>query len=506
MFWSLSRLPSLDKLSLDVFYTNHDDNPHRLDANPDSINSTLDHYPPDIFLTILDCCRHLRELTVHGLFLEPVHETSLPTPRLRRKQSILRQWVRKTLRPRRENTPLTPDEAMTHSIDHASTWPMRSIRRKTLPLPQPLDSPDDLDVMNDLSTARTAAPTLSRSPHLQTDQYRIRTLELQSLHMDDEVFCTLTCRCPHLEELGLQGVWAGIREESWLALSRNCQRLRRLAIRHSDMVQHICSVPEMMSLFPRLESVRLVELEFDRDPDFSKVWGHWQDLEKGLNGPHPLKHLYLTGSIRWPLKVLLDVTTQSQGIESLSVGFTLSAVRPLNLGSRAPAYNLNSPWLCHETLTHLDLTCVAFAEQGDFSGFFGHVQRLPRLRSLWISISHVREARSIAAANYGQLPQLKGESRDDIGLDNFQSNLSGASGGGSVGPKEGSFVCFPALEMLRIGMAYYLDGKLEMPVELDEIVYMVTVSPALRRLELRHMSESGVIKELARIYPRIEFK
>ncbi|KAI1309158.1 hypothetical protein EDD11_004120 [Mortierella claussenii] len=516
MFWSLSQLPQLKSLTIDVFYVNYNNSKH---------------YSPDTYMTILDCCSHLEELVVCGLFLEPA-DTAQFHPR-----NSFPQWVKKTFRPQRENTPSNTQEAMLLPTEqrHSRSWSagsnlsrigVKRMSRSNSKVMSHQKSRSD-STQETISTQHSSSPSTSLpQPDTVTKGFKIRRLELRSPRMDDDVFCKLTGRCEFLEELHLDGVWVRISVDSWKSLSTKCPRLRSLTVRNSGAVHYLPSLQTLITIFPRLESVTMMSLEFNRDPDLSSLGLKLAELEQLNQGKHPLKHIHLSGSILKPLKVLLHVVTQCSTVESLSVGFTLNAVRRTDNDLTATAYDLNKRWLCQDSLTFLDLTSISFADKSVFSRFFGHVQRLSRLKSLWISVSHIREAWAITAFNRGGLGPLR--SRGSPSSSSSSSSSSSQESGRSLTyllpsastPSLGvfnsrteasstvftSFFCFPTLETLRIGMACYMNKKwFEMPVVFDEVVYMLDATPALKRLELKHMSESGVIKRLSIEYPRIEF-
>jgi len=509
MFWCLSQLPKLTNLTMDVYY--------------EQVYGTK-HYSPDTFMTILDCCLNLHELTVCGQFLEPADSVAF------HRRNSFQRWVKKTLRPQRENAPtniqdaITPHFGLVNPSRRSRSWSVSaaSITRFCCKSKEMSGSAHQKSRSDSFMEPRSPPPILSmETPSFQRRNYIIRKLNLRSPHMDDDVFCVLATRCPLLEELVLDGVWIRISNDSWGEISAQCPRLRSLSVRNSGAVHFVPTIQTLMTMFPRLESLSLMALEFSRDPDLSDLATKLQEMETTNGVKHPLKQIHLSGSILRPLKVLLDIVTQNPTAEALSVGFTLSTSRQHDHNDQSELYDLNRRWLCQDTLTHLDLTSISFPDKKIFSGFFGHVQRLSRLKSLWISISHIREAMRITAWNrggsslsrHGQYAiqgsnsvacSLTSSSTPDLSTPNG-SRGNGNNHNSSNRPLT-SFYCFPALETLRIGMACYLNKKwFEMPVMYDEVEYMIDVTPILRRLELKHMSESGVIKQLALSYPRIEF-
>lgn len=518
MFWCLSQLPSLASLTMDVYY--------------EQINGTK-HYAPDAFMTILDCCPNLLELTVCGQFLEPADSVAY------HRRNSFQRWVKKTLRPQRENAPSTMQEAIAPPppsppagahIRHSRSWSVgaASISRlgRRCRENKPAGSAHQKSNSEPREPPCSPPPTpmsLDTPPSLQGKDYNLRKLNLRSPHMDDDVFCTLTTRCPLLEELVLDGAWIRISNDTWREISTHCPNLRSLSVRNSGAVHFVPNVQTLMAIFPRLESLSLMALEFSRDPDLSDLGTKVQEIEAKDGQKHPLKQIHLSGAIVKPLKVLLDIVTQSSTVQSLSVGFTLSTTRQHDHNDLQESYELDQRWLCQDTLTHLDLTSISFPDKAIFSRFFNHVQRLARLKSLWISISHIREACRITAFNRGGSSlsrhlhhstnqmnhslayNLTSASTPDLSASDRPCGRGLLNNNGNNRPRT-SFFCFSALEELRIGMACYLHKKwFEMPVMYDEVVYMLDATPLLRRLELKHMSESGVLKRLSLEYPKIEF-
>ncbi|KAG0005034.1 hypothetical protein BGZ80_005514 [Entomortierella chlamydospora] len=463
MFWSLSQLPKLCRLSIDVFYGD----PH---------NSR--HYPPDAYMTILDCCPSLDDFTVYGQFLEPIDSTELF-----HKTSFI-QWIRKKIQFQRENAPSTPHEAI------ASPMHLRSLSRGS-------------------TISRLRRSSKAKNNHIKVplnSEHKIKKLELRSPRMDDRVFSKLVSCCPLLEELTIDGLWARISAASWQTLSAQCPRLRCLTVRDSGVVHYLPSIPSLLTLFPQLESLTLMSLEFKADPDLSTLGIKLREIEQQTGDRHPLKHIHFSGSILRPIKLLLDILTQSSTVESLSVGFTFNTLRVLQNEPDTP-YDFNKEWLCYDSLHHLDLTSIWFKNRDAFKKFFIQVQRLTRLKSLWISVCQLREARSMGST---------GRRRSFRPLDRSLSSADNNGGGGSSsnsnnnqvrgsGRRSRSFFSFSTVETIRIGTACYQSKKIsELPIVYDEVVDIIEAAPMLKQLELTHMSESGTVKRLSLEYAKIK--
>ncbi|KAF9351508.1 hypothetical protein BGX26_010497, partial [Mortierella sp. AD094] len=463
MFWSLSQLPQLSRLSIDVFYG-------------DSHNSK--HYLPDAYMTILDCCPNLDDFTIYGQFLEPADAAEF-----HHKASFV-QWIRKRLRFQRENTPSTSHEAI------ASPMHLRSLSGGS--------------TISRLGRSFKA----KKNKHIKIplkNGLKIRKLELRSPRMDDKVFCKLASSCPLLEDLTIDGLWARISAASWKTLSTQCPRLRSLTVRDSGVVHYLPSIPSLLTIFPQLESLTMMSLEFKADPDLSTLGAKLRDIEQQTGHRHPLKHIHLSGSILRPIKLLLDILTQSSTVESLSVGFTFNALRVLQNEPDTP-YDFNKQWLCYDSLLHLDLTSISFKNKNVFKKFFIHVQRLTRLKSLWISVSHLREAWNITSYGRKESSRLVLD-HPLLSADGSEGGVGSSNqvGGSSPHPRSRSFFSFSTLETIRIGTACYQSKKIsELPIVYSEVVYMIEAAPMLKQLELKHMSESGTVKRLSLEYPKIE--
>ncbi|KAF8950899.1 hypothetical protein BGZ46_004267 [Entomortierella lignicola] len=461
MFWSLSQLANMHKLSIDVYFGN---------------SRGSKHYRPEVYLSILDCCPKLDELTVYGQFLEPAdaaefHRTSSFSQRIR--------WLL-------DGTPSTSQEAITTPIHTRSKSYGSTISR--------------------IGRSFISKENASESTMALRD-YKIRKLELRSPRMDDLVLCNLARHCPLLEELIIDGLWIRISLTSWETISSSCPHFRSLTVRDSGAVDYLPSISSLLTMFPSLESINIMALEFKTDPDLSTLGVRLREIEQQRGRRHPLKQIHLSGSILKPIKLLLDITTQCSTIESLSVGFMLNTLRVLeNEPNHVDENNnllneLKKKWLCQDNLLHLDLTGISFKTKSVLKKFFTQVQRLTRLKSLWISVPHLREAMII----------LSRSQKDGI-RDTTSEPISPSAGDASSSAPtriynySSRFFFFYSLEIIRIGIACYQSKKKsELPVVYNEVAFIIGRAPLLRQVELKHMSEAGIVKQLSLEYPRIEF-
>jgi len=443
MFWSLSSAVNLKSLYMDAFYAQY---------------YTSKHYHPDAYMSFLDSCPQIETLQVRGAVFEPADVSAFHN-----KNSFM-QSLRKTFRPSRENTPKEPylvDSGSHHSRSSSSNLPLSSPSRQKG------------------SITGTADDSSIAKP-----DYKIKKLHLSPIRMDNDVFRNLVCRCPDLEDLYLDGVWIRFTVQSWLDMAKVCTKLKHLRVRYTGTIEYMPNVQTLVKLFPGLLTVALQSLALTEDPDLSNL-GEQLDMAEQQNGrQHPLRRLEITGSIRHPLRMLLHAATQVPTIEVLILGTTMECERttvPESDVATATLYKMKTSWKCVDHLQLLDLTNVLMPNAKTFGRLMDHIQKLPKLQTLFLSIS---QARHLLAWT---------ESEDGILVY------------GSHNPIKEP-ICLSSLWILGIGKAYRRErGRGDLPARLDEIQSMIDICPSLRTLSLTHPSEAGVTRLLAAEFPSITF-
>ncbi|GJJ74880.1 hypothetical protein EMPS_07238 [Entomortierella parvispora] len=443
MFWSLSSAVNLKSLHLDAFYAQY---------------YTSKHYHPDAYMSILDCCPQLENLQVRGAVFEPADVSAYHN-----KNSFI-QSLRKTFRPSRENTPKEPslgNSGSHHSRSSSSNLPLTSHSR-----------------LKGTNT-RSAKDDSYAKPN-----YRIKKLHLSPIRMDNEVFRNLVCRCSDLEDLYLDGVWIRFTVQSWHDMAEVCTKLRHLHVRYTGTIEYMPNVQTLVKLFPKLQTVALQSLALTEDPDLSNLGEQLAAIEQQSGQKHPLRRMEITGSVRHPLRMLLHAVTQVPTIEVLIMGTTMECERtavPESDMATATLYKMKADWKCVDHLKLLDLTNILMPNAKTFGRLMNHIQRLPKLETLYLSIS---QSRHLLAWTEGEDGILVYGSHDPI--------------------KEP--ICLSSLRTLGIGKAYRRErGRGDLPARLDEVQSMIDMCPALRTLSLTHPSEAGVTRQLSAEFPGITF-
>ncbi|KAG0049506.1 hypothetical protein BGZ83_005727 [Gryganskiella cystojenkinii] len=450
--WSLASAPHLTKLYLDAYYAQY---------------YTSKHYHPDVFMTVLDCLPRLEFLHVQGLVFEPANVSEYHN-----KDSFM-QTLRKTFRPVRQNAPNDPSQ-----INNTSG--SNYVRASTF---------SSLSISSSLSRL-TGSKTMAVADQIAVNDnnpvnYQIKQLILSPTRMDDSTFCQLVCKCPHLENLYLDGVWIRFSAESWLEMAKVCKKLKHLRVRYSGTIDYMPNVQTLIQLFPKLLTISLQTLSLTEDPDLSNLGERLTWIEQRDGEQHPLRKIEITGSLRQPLKMFLEIVEQCATIEELILGTTLNCTEPAVADiSTAALYLMKTPWKCFETLKVLDVTNIQFPNMESFSCFISRIQGLTQLKSLYMSIAQVRLLMVVIDA-------------DPLVV----QNRHGAITNTLSGP-----VCFLTLRTLGIGKAFRKDrGRTDKPTRLEEVQTMIDMCPALRTLSLTHLSEAGITKELSAEFPLITF-
>jgi len=246
-------------------------------------------------------------------------------------------------------------------------------------------------------------------------------------------------------------------------------------------------VPEvqtLVNLFPGLLTVAFESPALTEGPDFSDVGEYLAMAQQYDRRQHPLRKLEITGSIRHPLRMLLRAVTQVPTLEVLILGTTMEcehmAVPEFDVAT-ATLYRMSTSWKFVDHLQHLDLTNVLMPNAKTFGRLMAHIDKLPKLETLFLSISQARHLLALPEGEDGILIY------------------------GSHYPIK-DLICLSSLRILGIGKAYRWErGRGDLPARLDEIQSVIDMCPSLWTLYLTHPSEVGVTRLLAAEFPSITF-
>ncbi|KAG0273620.1 F-box and leucine-rich repeat protein 4 [Linnemannia exigua] len=272
--------------------------------------------------------------------------------------------------------------------------------------------------------------------------------------------------------------------DGWRTLAKYCPQIRLIRLENNTMATNC--LPDLATVvtdFPWLESLELVDFYFGKDPDLVALDEHLQVLEKQQNGkPHPLKRIYFTGALGQPAKVLLDaLALSSLSMESLTIGKTPSPYRSDSFEQTSGSHMLefNVPWSCLNTLTRLDISMVPFPDKVSLRQFFGQVEQSNCLWSLGLSPSHLR-------ALYV----------------NSNSNGTGENNSNNINHTTLPVLGFilPTLHTVSIGCSI-VDKEIYRHHEFGPLL---EATPSLKRVDLRPgVGEVGLSERLAREHPTI---
>ncbi|KAK3846433.1 MAG: hypothetical protein J3R72DRAFT_433820 [Linnemannia gamsii] len=318
LLWSISSLTNLIRLEFNVFY---------------SQRFGTKHHPPELYLSILQCCPTIQILVGEGSFLEQSN------------QSIY------------------------YNKDSMSVRLKRTLVPRTLGLP--------------------SHPPPATNMHMK---YNLRFLHMRCHGVDIPTFHIIISHCPLLERLLINyGNWS-IASETWKILSAHCPRLYDLQVWNCESGLQLPDSTVLFYLFPKLETLRLNFLTFTETLDPSDLKGcrlRYEDTYD-VQEPPPLKSLAITGPNSRAFTILLYALTAFPALESLTIGNTnLSYIASQE--SLSPGYcDIKEPWVCHHSLTWLDLMFMHFPNQAILHQFFGHVGDLVNLTTLHVASSHLR--------------------------------------------------------------------------------------------------------------------
>lgn len=359
ILWSLSQLPHLVELHLDPYHTTYFEGKYR---------------SPEDYLGVLRGCTNLQSLVSSGCFLEagalPVQtDTKRALPR----------WMKRIFRPKGDRIPVNIFAALARRFPYTTS-----------------SSTSQSDV-DPTGTPVSLKPVLLPPSPSFCSGLALRRLNVHSGSHSVHAFKRLFGLCPQLEEVIVNRVSGSFTLGCWEMLAKSCPRIRLICLNNNTMATS--SLPDLATIvtdFPRLESLELIDFYFDKDPDLAALGLRLHELVKHEDGwIHPLKRLVFTGAIEHPVKVLLDaLLLGSSSIEALTVGKTSSPLfRPgsTTLVASTPTYDFITPWPCLTTLAHLDIAKVFFPDKVSLHQFFGQLERSNCLRTLGLAPLHLRE-------------------------------------------------------------------------------------------------------------------
>ncbi|KAF9321085.1 hypothetical protein BG003_003582 [Podila horticola] len=190
MLWSVCQARRLRKLKLSVYYSYRD---------------TVQEYKPGEFLSVFDCCAHVPEVQVAGLFMAP---NPVEPPR-----ETYYNWILRKLMVL-EFAPANTSEAMARPFSWSSVFSL--LKRPSEPC-------------------------------------HIRKLKISTKHMHDDTFRSLVVKCPLLEELDIYIAWS--RESTWEFLAVKCPNLQILTIQHDNRFRVLPSSIALARIFPKLHEL-----------------------------------------------------------------------------------------------------------------------------------------------------------------------------------------------------------------------------------------------------------
>ena len=323
LLWGISNLTNLIRLDFDVFYSDYYD---------------TKHHPPELYMSILQCCPTLQIFIGYGSFLE------------QSKRSLI------------------------YNKDS------KLVRLKRIIIPRALGLPSH--------------PPVVHMPH----GYDIRYLHVRPPSIDVPTFHKILAQCPLLERLSIDHGYWNIVTETWTILATHCPFLRDLQVWNGHLATGL-QLPDSTALFyllPKLETLCLNVVRFPEMIDSSNLKGCRQQYEvmHGIQEPPLLTSLTITGPNNRAFIILLYALTALPELESLTVGSTHTLhktfthdVQPSSLGH---LYDFTVPWACQESLAWLDVASISFPNEAILRQFFGFVGSLPSLTTFYVAISHLR--------------------------------------------------------------------------------------------------------------------
>ncbi|KAF9135528.1 hypothetical protein BGW39_002276 [Mortierella sp. 14UC] len=376
------------------------------------------HHPPELYLSILHCCPKLQVLVGYGSFLEQLKR----------------------------------------SIDYDKD--SMSVRLKKAFVSRALDLPSN------------PPPAI----HMNNG-FDLRYLHLRSPAVDVPTFHRIITQSPLLERLSINYGYWNITSETWTILSAHCPKLQELHVWNSDAVDGL-QLPDstvLFYLFPKLKILGLNIVQFPEslDPSDLKYCRQRYEYTYDIQEPLPLRSLTITGPNKRAFTILLYALIAFPALESLTIGNTNLSQTSAQESSLPGYYNITEPWECQDSLTWLDLTFIHFPNQATLRQFFGHVERLVNLATLYVASSH------------------------------FQTLMTA---GGGIGPVLRLSIVFPTVTTLRLSPWLPESENVGAPsFMLVEACAVIDAFPGLKNMILLDGLGESLAGELSATYPTIDF-
>ncbi|KAG0250488.1 hypothetical protein BGZ95_007186, partial [Linnemannia exigua] len=351
-FWSLFQLSSLEHLTMRTF------------TSWAYIEQCYSKDVPEIYKEYLEGCPSLKtfEFTY-------TYEYGKPGPQRPIVQAVHR-WLREKRMSPEDQAPSSFQEAMARRI---------------------LASGEGTTMDKQATEGRSTELTAPKQPvmySLQRLRYKTPELTPPTLHF-------ILQHSPVLQELELGGVWGDFDPASWMVLAKHAPQLRALTLMFEGKVDDFPTFPQLISYFPRLESLYFFHLLFKDEPHLSTMISGLQEHEKIYGSPHPLRTLRIAGTTHDALKTLLDMLAYGPSrLETFAITKRWQALERGQWNPPASPVDLDllaAPWPCLDTLTNLDMSFARFPDKSSLHHFFNRLQECDKLQVLRMQIRDLRD-------------------------------------------------------------------------------------------------------------------
>ncbi|KAG9064548.1 hypothetical protein KI688_002806 [Linnemannia hyalina] len=364
-------------------------------------------------------------------------------------------------------------------------------------------------------TTKDQQPTPQQS--LSPKEYQLRRLDFKPEILDIPTFQQIIRKMLYLEELDMRGLWQDIPIDTWSTLSTYCCSLRTLRIHLQDINTGSPTIPDLIAFFPQLHTLEMHSQLFRSDPDLSTLGSVLQQHEQKHGTPHPLKSLLIIGRLNQSDKLLVDALTQGLAhLEALQIEkLHVDHDRPvqdvdLSFSSQQVLEGLLSidllllPIRCQDTLRQLHVSDVPFLDKPLAVQFFARLQEFSGLRTLQISIQHLRDLVSYPPSA-SELASIGSRTTGDTRQNNGNRNA----------PKPKMEFSFPTVQVLKLTGVHEISGgdperkETTRPLELCEIRLFIAAFPSLTHLHIQitpdvNPKQFNPARFLERLIPKVK--